>query len=97
MNENSSSTSGSISSVNILGSLVELVKDNMTISSLAAEDKLLSKITSTEGIIVDVRKLKTCEAVLFSVGGTFVVAIPIVLLSFKLSIGEDICNYEVEC
>lgn len=90
-------TSGSISSVNILGSLVELVIEDMTISSLVAEDMLLSRISSMEGSIVVVRKLKTCEAVLFSAGGLFVeVVIPNELLSFILSADEEICNYEIE-
>lgn len=70
----------------------------MTISSLAAEDILLSRISSTEGSIVVVRKLNTCEAVLVSVGGFFVaVVIPNELLSFILSADEDICNYEIKC
>lgn len=67
--------------------------DDITISSLAAEDKLLSSISSTEGSIVDVRKLKTCEAVLCSAGGLFATITPL-LLSFKLSADDDICNYE---
>lgn len=65
----------------------------MTISCLAAEDILLSRISSIEGSIVVVRKLSTCEAVLFS--GIFVVVIPLLLLI--LSADVDICNYEINC
>lgn len=72
--------------------------DDMTISSLAAEDILLSRISSTEGSIVVVRKLNTCEAVLFSVGGFFVAGVIVnELLSFILSADEGICNYEIKC
>lgn len=66
----------------------------MTISCLAAEDILLSRISSIEGSIVVVRKLNTCEAVLFS-GINVVVFIPLLLLI--LSADEVICNYEIKC
>lgn len=90
-------TSGSISSVNILGSRVELVIEDMTISSLVAEDILLSRISSIEGNIVVVRKLKTCEAVLFSAGSLFVEEVIFnELLSVTLSADEEICNFEME-
>lgn len=69
----------------------------MTNSCLAAEDILLSRISSIEGSIVDVRKLKTCEAVLISAGDFFVaVLIPNELLLI-LSADVDICNYEIKC
>lgn len=70
--------------------------EDMNISSLVAEEMLLSRISSTEGSIVVVRKLKTCEAVLISAGGLLVVVIPNELLSFILSADEEICNYEIE-
>lgn len=97
--ENNVYTSGSISNVNILGSWVELVTEDMTISSLIADDIiLLSSISSTKGSIVVVRKLKTCEAVLLSTGSLIVVeVIPNELESFKLGAVVDICNYEIEC
>lgn len=51
-----------------------------------------------EGNIVDVRKLKTCEAVLFSAGGLFVAVVtPNELLPFILSADEGICNYGIIC
>lgn len=65
----------------------------MTISCLAAEDILLSRISSIEGSIVVVRKFNTCEAVLFS--GIIVVVIPLLLLI--LSAVGVICNYEINC
>lgn len=65
----------------------------MTISCIAAEDILLSRISSIEGSIVVVRKLNTCEAVLFS--GIMVVVIPLLLLI--LSADGVICNIEIKC
>lgn len=70
--------------------------DAMTISCLAAEDILLSRISSIEGSIVVVRKLNTCEAVLISAGLFVTVVIPNELLLI-LSADEDICNYEIKC
>lgn len=70
----------------------------MTMSSLAAEDILLSRISSTEGSIVVVRKLKTCEAVLFSAGDISVAVVtPNERLSLILSADVGICNYEIIC
>lgn len=71
--------------------------DAMTISCLAAEDILLSRISSIEGSIVVVRKLNTCEAVLISAGGLFMTVVTPNELLLKLSAGEDICNYEIKC
>jgi hypothetical protein len=72
--------------------------DDITMSSFTAEEILLSRISSTDGSIVVVRKLNTCEAVLFSAGDLSVVVVkPIVLLSFILSADVGICNYEIKC
>lgn len=69
--------------------------DVITISCLAAEDILLSRISSIEGSIVVVRKLNTCEAVLFSADDFFVaVVIPNELLLILSA--DEICNFEIK-
>lgn len=61
-----------------------------------AEDILLSKISSTEGSIVDVRKLITCEAVLFSADdGLYVVVMTPTFEFVILCADEGIWNYEI--